>query len=128
MTKPFRPILGPTAIHLKPVLTVTEQNGFWLKGKLVADPSISVELSFEQVARSLCFPSSPYTYILFMRGKQTLFEFELGHVIKSTPEASEHVYNLISRIRGHLHIPVTDRPPDYIIEERKQHYMMRSTK
>ena len=94
-------ILGPTAHRLSPILTVTEQNGSWLKGKAVYDPDVSVELSFEMCGhKHLCFPSTPWTVITLFRFKQNLFEFNLGNAAKPKGELEEDVVIWLSNLKG----------------------------
>lgn len=106
-------VLGPTAMRLRPILTVTEQNGSWLKGKAVYDPDVSVELSFEMHGhRQLCFPGTPWTVITLSRFKQNLFEFNLGSAPKPkggvTPEILRFLTDLKSLSLGHNPVPVVD--------------------
>lgn len=117
-------VLGPTAHRLSPVLTVTEQNGYWLKGRAVFDPDVAVELSFEcHNFKHLCFPSTPWTAIYMARGKQNLFEFNLGHAAKPKGELEEDVVIFLSNLKGlsigHNPVQVMDR---HISETRKSLY------
>lgn len=106
-------VLGPTAHRLRPILTVTEQNGSWLKGRAVYDPDVSVELSFEMHGhRHLCFPGTPWTVITMARFKQNLFEFNLGSAPKPkggvTPEILQFLSDLKGLSMGHNPVPVMD--------------------
>lgn len=114
-------VLGPTAHRLSPILTVTEQNGYWLKGKAVYDPEVAVELSFEMYSfRHLCFPSTPWTVIYMARGKTNLFEFNLGKASKPKGDLEEDVVIFLSNLKGlsigHNPVQVMDR---HISETRK---------
>jgi len=109
-------ILGPTAQRLSPVITVTEQNGYWLKGRAVIDAEICVELSFEaHNVRHMCFAGTPFTYIGIFRGKRNLYEFQLGKSAKPRGDlhTDEDAVIILSNLRGlmigHNPVPVVDR-------------------
>lgn len=107
------PILGPTARRLSPILTVTEQLGYWLKGRAVYDPDVAVELSFEMNShKHLCFAGTPWTVINMARVKQNLFEFNLGYAVKPKGGVPQEVVRFLADLRslsvGHNPIAVTD--------------------
>lgn len=73
---------SPNAEHVRDHMIVRDEWGCWQLGVLARQQDVVVELSFEMWQQhNLCFPHTAITYLRLDRGKQCLFEFQLGFTI-----------------------------------------------
>lgn len=74
------------------LLMPTEYKALWLKARYVQDPSVCLELSFDDPGGARMLPGTRISYIGIWRGKATLCEFQLGVMTKVPSEADFAMY------------------------------------
>jgi hypothetical protein len=74
-----------TAQRVAAIIVVAEEFGGWILGHLVSDPSVSVELGFEQwdkfLANDWTLLGTSIVYLRMDRGKERLFEHQFRQTI-----------------------------------------------
>jgi hypothetical protein len=79
---PCRPPVhnSETAQRVAAIIVVAEEFGGWILGHLVSDPTVSVELGFEQwdkfLANDWTLLGTSIVYLRMDRGKERLFEHQ----------------------------------------------------
>lgn len=75
-----------TALRIAHIIAVSEEFGGWVLGHLVSDPTVSVELGFEQwdkfLASDWTLLGTSIVYLRMDRGREHLFEAQFGKVQK----------------------------------------------
>lgn len=90
--------------RIRDLAIVTEERGDWTKGRILANPSVVFELSFEAGPKP--FPTTNITYLGLWQGKRTLFEYQNNCLVKAPlePDWQLFVKPLIERLVNYRHI------------------------
>ena len=106
MIPPGADYFKPSFLKLGGLVNISEEWENWIRGSLISDPDIVVEISFE--TDFLPLPGTHITYLgMWRRGpKGCLFEYQFHKisVVPEIPDWEAHVSPLIERLKGY-------RPP-----------------
>lgn len=121
-----------TAQRVAPIIVVVEEFGGWILGHLVRDPSVSVELGFEQwdkfLASDWTLLGTSIVYLRMDRGKERLFEHQFRQTVlqPKTKDILKTVRDLVALFRGYEPriLPPRRYPyelPLHTLHERQDH-------
>lgn len=101
--------LLPSAGKLSGVVRISEERNLWIKGTLWSDPSVVIEISFEQ-GENKNLPGTNISYMGIWRTgrKGCVFEFQLGFLAHKPAEEDWQgiVLPIVERLQGYRPINV----------------------
>lgn len=97
---------SPNARRVASAITVVEEWGSWMIGKLVRFPDATIELGWEDWQKhqplNHTFPNTPLTYVAIWSGKVTLYEFQFGRsLVRPSPEIAEVLVEILQLFAGY---------------------------
>src|SRR4051812_42066936 len=110
--------LRPSANKLRGIIQVSEEQNRWVRGTFVADPTVTVEMSFELALETIGFLNTNMTYLGAWRSAvrvarkipKPVIEYQLGRLVsKPSPEDWELLIKPLVECLGTYYPPIVTR-------------------